>query len=110
MPPIDQLEQIDALKNFLVRLEGPDDNAVWFAQTVMAAMSGGWRIGRSMPDGTKRFCTMTNGGPLFVYVRDGKIIRTTPVDFDSDDPQSWSIEARGKVSHHRAVVRFHPMR
>ncbi len=97
MPPIDQLEQIDALKNFLVRLEGPDDNAVWFAQTVMAAMSAGWRIGRSMPDGTKRFCTMTNGGPLFVYVRDGKIIRTTPVDFDSDDPQSWSIEARGKV-------------
>ena len=97
MPPINQLEQIDALKNFLVRLEGPDDDAVWFAQTVMAAMSAGWRIGRSMPDGTKRFCTMTNGGPLFVYVRDGKIIRTTPVDFDSDDPQSWSIEARGKV-------------
>ncbi len=26
MPPIDQLEQIDALKNFLVRLEGPDED------------------------------------------------------------------------------------
>jgi hypothetical protein len=97
MPPIDQLEQIDALKNFLVRLEGPDEDGVWFAQTVMAAMSAGWRIGRKMTDGATRYCTMTNGGPLFVYVRDGKIIRTTPIEFDADDPESWSIEARGKV-------------
>ena len=96
MPPIDQLEQIDALKNFLVRLEGPDDEALWFAQTVMSALSAGWRFGRKMKDGTTRFCTMTNGGPLFVYVRGGEILRTTPVTFDSQDPDTWTIKARGK--------------
>ena len=97
MPPIDQLEQIDALKNFLVRLEGPDEDGVWFAQTVMAATTAGWKFGRKMPDGTRRFCTMTNGGPLFVYVQDGKIIRTAPVVFDDDDPETWEIATRGKV-------------
>ncbi len=96
MPPIDQLEQIDALKNFLVRLEGPDDDALWFAQTVMAALSAGWKFGRKMKDGTTRFCTMTNGGPLFVYVRDGEILRTTPVTFDGEDAGTWTIKARGK--------------
>ncbi len=96
MPPIDQLEQIDALKNFLVRLEGPDDDALWFAQTVMAALSAGWKFGRKMKDGTTRFCTMTNGGPLFVYVRDGEILRTTPVAFDGEDAGTWTIKARGR--------------
>ena len=48
-----------------------------------------------MPDGTMRYCNMTNGGPLFVYVKDGKIVRTTPIDFDDTDPQPWTIEARG---------------
>ncbi len=96
MPPIDQLEQINALKNFLMHLEGPDEDGVWFAQTVMSATTAGWKFGRKMPDGTRRYCTMTNGGPLFVYVQDGKIIRTTPVEFDSDDPESWTIKARGK--------------
>ena len=42
-----------------------------------------------------RYCNMANGGPLFVYVKDGKIIRTTPIDFDDTDPQPWTIEARG---------------
>ncbi len=40
---------------------------------------------------------MTNGGPLFVYVQDGKIIRTAPVVFDDDDPETWEIATRGKV-------------
>ena len=96
-PPIDQLEQVDALKNFLVRLEGPDEDAVWFAQTIMAALSAGWRFGREMGDGTTRFCTMTNGGPLFVYVKDGRMVRTTPIEFDSHDPPSWTISARGET-------------
>ena len=38
---------------------------------------------------------MANGGPLFVYVKDGKIIRTTPIDFDETDTQPWTIHARG---------------
>ena len=63
----------------------------------MAALSAGWRLGRKLADGTTRFRTMTNGGPLFVHVRDGQIIRTTPIEFDADDPPSWSITARGKT-------------
>ena len=96
-PPIDQLEQIEAMKNFLFHPEGPDEAAGWFAQTVMAAMSAGWKIGRPAGDGTTRYCTMTNGGPLFVYVRDGKIVRTTPIVFGDDDAPPYTIKARGKT-------------
>jgi len=39
---------------------------------------------------------MTNGGPLHVYVKDGKIIRTNMIEFSDDDPEAWTIEARGK--------------
>ncbi len=49
-----------------------------------------------MGDGVTRYTNGTNGGPLFVYVKDGKIIRTTPVDLEDEDGGSWTIEARGK--------------
>ena len=39
---------------------------------------------------------MANGGPLFVYVKDGKIVRMTPIEFDDNDPQPWTIKAKGK--------------
>ena len=42
-----------------------------------------------------RYCNMTNGGPVFVYVKDGKIVRMTPIDFGDDDPPPWTIRARG---------------
>ena len=35
----------------------------------------------------------TTGGPVFVYVQDGKIIRITPMEFDDDDAPSWVINA-----------------
>ena len=38
---------------------------------------------------------MTNGGPVFVYVKDGTIIRLTPIDLADSDGASWTIEARG---------------
>jgi len=38
----------------------------------------------------------TTGGPVFVYVQDGRIIRITPVEFDASDAPSWVIEARGR--------------
>ncbi len=97
MPPINQLEQIEAMKNFLFHPEGPDEDAVWFAQTVMEALGSGWKIGRPAGDGTMRYCTMTNGGPLFVYVKDGKIVRTTPMVFGDDDAEPFTIRARGKT-------------
>ena len=42
-----------------------------------------------------RYCNMTNGGPVFVYVKDGKIMRMTPIDLTEDDGASWTIEAKG---------------
>ena len=36
------------------------------------------------------------GGPVFVYVKDGKILRITPIEFDESDAPSWTIEARGR--------------
>ena len=38
----------------------------------------------------------TTGGPVFVYVQDGRIIRITPMDLDESDAASWVINARGK--------------
>jgi molybdopterin guanine dinucleotide-containing S/N-oxide reductase-like protein len=96
MPPIDQQRQVDAAKNFLMHFEGPDEDSVWVAQTIMAATTTHWQIGQRLGDGTMRYCTITNGGPLHVYVRDGRIVRTTPIAFDDADPASWSVEAHGR--------------
>ena len=38
----------------------------------------------------------TTGGPVFVYVQDGRIIRVTPMELDARDAASWTIEARGR--------------
>ncbi len=38
----------------------------------------------------------TTGGPVFVYVENGRIVRITPMEFDESDAASWEIEARGK--------------
>lgn len=94
-PPINWLDQINAQKDFKLTVEGADGLVNWFAQTLMMSQTIGWKFGVSMPDGVTRYCNMANGGPLFVYVRDGKIVRTTPIEFDDSDPQPWTIEARG---------------
>ena len=39
----------------------------------------------------------TTGGPVFVYVQDGRIIRVTPIELNDTDAPSWSIQARGKT-------------
>ena len=46
--------------------------------------------------GEVRYCNMANGGPMAVYVKDGKIVRMTPITFDDRDPQPWSIKAKGR--------------
>ena len=38
----------------------------------------------------------TTGGPVFVYVQDGRVIRITPMEFDDLDAPSWVINARGR--------------
>ena len=45
-----------------------------------------------------RLTNSSTGGPVFVYVEDGKIVRITPMDFDDAvDASSWKIEARGQT-------------
>jgi molybdopterin guanine dinucleotide-containing S/N-oxide reductase-like protein len=94
-PPIDWLDQINAQKDFKLTVDGPEDLTNWWAQTMMAALTAGWRFGLRLADGTMRYCNMTNGGPVFVHVKAGKIVRMTPIDFDDTDPQPWTIRARG---------------
>ncbi len=96
-PPVDLLERIDAAKNYKVRLIGPDDLATWFLGILTRLESVTWKAGTRMGNGVVRYTSGTNGGPIFVYVKDGRIIRTTPIDFDDKDAPSWSITARGRT-------------
>ncbi len=98
-PPINWLDQINAQKDFNISVEGPEDLTNWFAQTIMMTQSIRWKWGKEMPDGVTRTVNMTNGGPVFVDVKDDKIIRMTPIDFDETDPQPWTIKARAWSSH-----------
>jgi anaerobic selenocysteine-containing dehydrogenase len=45
----------------------------------------------------KRFTNGTTGGPVHVYVKDGRVVRITPIDLGDDDAPSWEIKARGKT-------------
>ena len=42
-------------------------------------------------EGEIRLTNSSTGGPVFVYVKDGKIVRITPMDFDETDPEGWKI-------------------
>src|SRR5258706_15915306 len=63
MPPINWLDQVNAQKDFKLTIDGPEDLSCWFAQTVMLSQTVGSKIGTEMPDGSMRYCNMTNGGP-----------------------------------------------
>ena len=104
-PGRDYLEFIDALKNFQMRVEGPDDLAVWFSETLQMMLTAGLEFGVDAGGGVRRFTSNTNGGPVFVYVRDGRILRITPIEFDEDDAEPWTIEARGQSLHARRARR-----
>ena len=96
MPPVDYQQQIDAQKEFNLKMTGPDELTYWFAQTVMLTQNSHWTYGIDLSDGGKRYTSMTNGGPIQVDVKDGKIVRTGIIEFDDDDPGTWTIKARGK--------------
>ena len=42
------------------------------------------------------FINCTNGGPIRVHVKDGKIIRVRPLTFDDTDAASWSLNVKGR--------------
>ncbi|SMG23618.1 molybdopterin-dependent oxidoreductase [Paraburkholderia susongensis] len=95
-PTTDHAFLIDALKNFKITQGGSDQALVWFGQLVNIMKTASWRRGTRMKDGTTRYVTLTNGGPVFVFVKEGKIIRTTPIDLAEEDAPSWTITARGR--------------
>ena len=88
---------IDALKNFKATAVGLDRYLVWFGQLMHTIGASSWRHGLELQDGVTRYTNLTNGGPIHVDVKDGRIIRTLPIDFGPADPQSWSIRARGRT-------------
>jgi len=94
--PADHAERIHAAKTFRVAVEGPDELVSWFLQLLNMIPTAGAQYGAAMRDGTRRYTTITNGGPLFVYVKDGRIVRTGVIEYDDRDAPSWTLEARGR--------------
>ena len=43
-PPINWLDQINAQKDFKLTVDGPEDLTNWWAQTMMAMLTAGWKI------------------------------------------------------------------
>ena len=96
-PERDYLEFISALKSFQMSLEGSDELSVWFSETLQMMLTAGTRYGVDLGGGVTRYTNNTNGGPVFVDVKDGRILRITPIEFDDADARPWTIEARGRT-------------
>ena len=110
-PSPNQSEIVHAAKQFRVIVDGRSELVVWFMQLLNAIPRVRLRYGTRMPDGTTRYTTCTNGGPLYTFVKDGRIVRITPIDFDASDAPSWTIRARGRsfTPWRRATVNPHAM-
>jgi trimethylamine-N-oxide reductase (cytochrome c) len=96
MPLRNYLHMINAMKNFQIGMQAPDELAMWFMETVSQIETLRLQYGTELADGVKRFTSNTNGGPVFVYVKEDKILRITPIEFDDSDAGPWTIEARGR--------------
>jgi len=95
-PFLDPMEVINAAKNFAFEVVGPDELAVHFSDILNLMLTHGWRTGTPAGSGETRHVNQTNAGPVFVYVKEGKIVRITPMEFGEDDPRPWVMEARGR--------------
>ncbi|AVW91084.1 molybdopterin-dependent oxidoreductase [Celeribacter baekdonensis] len=95
-PPVDRGEATHAAKNFHILQIGPDHIAQWFHAMINNMDKLGLQYGMPMPDGSTRYTTNGNGGPTYVYVKNGKILRITPIDLQPEDAESYTITARGK--------------
>jgi len=56
----------------------------------------------------KVFTSMTNGGPISVYVEDGKVVRVRPLQVREEDYKPWVIEAEGKKYSPPKALRISP--
>jgi trimethylamine-N-oxide reductase (cytochrome c) len=97
IPPRDQLAMVNAEKSFQLGLEGPDELTCWWMETLSLMLNAGVKYGTRLSNGVERYASNTNGGPVFVYVKDGRIIRITPIEFDENDAKPWTIKARGRT-------------
>ena len=62
-----------------------------------------------MAKGEQVFTNCTTGGPVQVFVRDGKISRVEPLIFDEEDAAGkWTINARGKKFSPPDIARLAP--
>jgi trimethylamine-N-oxide reductase (cytochrome c) len=95
-PRPDMGEIVHAAKNFKIQVQGDDALCVWFMQLLNLLQKSGLRMGVPTRDGCTRFTTLTNGGPLFVYVKNGRIVRMHALELDARDAPSWTIAARGR--------------
>lgn len=96
LPTGDKLDIVHSGKNMRSEMKGSDKYMSHFLSIAGSILEQGAEYGTPMADGTMRYTTNTNGGPLFVYVKDNHIIRTTPIELDDEDGDVWTIEARGK--------------
>ncbi len=107
----DQLERVEAMKNFQMQAEGPDALVVWFTQTLSMMPTLGWKFGTEVGGGVTRYVTNTNGGPMFVYVKDGQIVRITPIEFDDERRADLDRSRRAAdASRRRGRRRWHRTR
>lgn len=95
-PNPDYAQIVHAAKHFKVQVIGRDERVVWFMQLLNHSQRATLELGTRCEDGSIRYTTNSNGGPLFVYVRDGRILRTTPIEFTDADAASWTVRARGR--------------
>ena len=102
---------VHAAKNFKVMVMGPDALCVWFMQLLNHSQTASLQMGTPQMDGCQRYTMLTNGGPVFVHVKAGRIVRVTPIEFDEKDAPSWSIKARGRTftPERRATVAPHAL-
>ncbi|MFV0437622.1 MAG: molybdopterin-dependent oxidoreductase [Desulfopila sp.] len=91
------LDFISAGKAFQMEAMGADDNVIWLSETLNMLTQLNVDYGVDAGGGVTRYTNTTNGGPVFVYVKDGRILRITPMEFDEEDANPWQITARGKT-------------
>jgi trimethylamine-N-oxide reductase (cytochrome c) len=95
-PGRSMLDFISAAKAFQVETLGSDEQVCWISEIMNSLFHLNVDYGIDAGNGVKRYTNTTNGGPVFVYVKDDKIIRITPIDFEEEDADPWVVNARGK--------------
>ncbi len=92
-----RMQFIHMAKNFKTDSRGDDEALMFFSKLTAEIIDIQFsKIGTPMKDGSIRYVNNTNAGPVFVYVKDDKIIRITHIEFDETDADTWTIKAHGK--------------